>query len=125
MTRKPTVAVIGASTDRAKFGNKAVRAYLRQGYDVYPVNPNARAIEGLTSYRSVRDVPVALDRITVYVPPAVGMRLLDEIAATGAKDIWLNPGAESDELLERAAQLGLKPIVACSILGVGEHPDEL
>lgn len=125
MTRKPTVAVIGASNDRSKFGNKAVRAYLRRGYDAYPVNPNAKTIEGLTSYRSVLDVPVALDRVTVYVPPAVGIRLLDEIAAKGAKEVWFNPGAESDELLERAAELGLKPIVACSILGVGEDPNTL
>jgi predicted CoA-binding protein len=125
MSRKPTVAVIGASNDRSKFGNKAVRAYLRRGYGVYPVNPKAETIEGLTSYRSVLDVPAALDRVTVYVPPAVGIRLLDEIAAKGANEVWLNPGAESDELLERAAQLGLKPIVACSILGVGEDPDEL
>ncbi|MBN1917144.1 MAG: CoA-binding protein [Verrucomicrobia bacterium] len=123
--RKPTVAVIGASNDRSKYGNKAVRAYLRQGYDVYPVNPRAETIEGLPSYRSVLDVPAVLDRVTVYVPPAVGIKVLDEIAAKGATEMWLNPGAESDELLARAAELGLTPIVACAILGVGEHPDEL
>jgi predicted CoA-binding protein len=122
---KPTVAIIGASTDRAKYGNKAVRAYLRRGYDVYPVNPKERTIEGLTCYRSVLDVPVALDRISVYLPPAVGLKVLDEIAAKGAREVWLNPGADSDEVIERATALGLRPIVACSILGVGEHPDQL
>jgi predicted CoA-binding protein len=120
---KPAVAVIGASNDRSKFGNKAVRAYMTQGYDVYPVNPREASIEGLRCYASVLDVPVELDRITVYLPPAVGVRVLDEIAAKGAAEVWLNPGAESDEVLERAAELGLKPIVACSILGVGMNPD--
>ena len=122
---KPTVAIIGASTDRAKYGNKAVRAYLRQGYDVYPVNPKERTIEGLKCYRSVLDVPVELDRVSVYLPPAVGLKVLDEIAAKGAKEVWLNPGADSDEVIERAGELGLRPIAACSILGVGERPDQL
>jgi predicted CoA-binding protein len=121
---KPAVAVIGASNDRSKFGNKAVRAYLRAGYDVYPVNPNEETIEGLTCYASVLDVPAELDRITVYVPPAVGVKLLDEIAAKGAKEVWLNPGAESDEVVERATELGLRPIAACSILGVGQDPEQ-
>jgi predicted CoA-binding protein len=122
---KPTVAVIGASNDRSKFGNKAVRAYVSQGYDVYPVNPRETSIEGLRSYASVLDVPVELERITVYLPPAVGIRVLDEIAAKGAAEVWLNPGAESDEMLARATELGLKPIVACSILGVGLDPDAI
>jgi predicted CoA-binding protein len=122
---KPAVAIVGASKDRSKFGNKAVRAYLRQGYDVYPVNPKEETIEGLKCYGSVLEVPVALDRISVYLPPAIGLKALDEIAAKGAKEVWLNPGAESDEVVARATELGLQPIVACSILGVGEHPDEL
>jgi predicted CoA-binding protein len=121
---KPAVAVVGASNDRSKFGNKAVRAYLQQGYDVYPVNPKEETIEGLTCYRSVLDVPAQLDRITVYLPPAVSVKVLDEIAAKGAKEVWLNPGAESDAVLDRATELGLRPIVACSILGVGQDPEQ-
>ncbi len=122
---KPTVAIIGASNDRSKYGNKAVRAYLRQGYDVYPVNPKEETIEGLESYASVLDVAVELDRITVYVPPAVGLELLDEIAAKNAKEVWINPGADSDAVLRRAAELSLEPVVACSILGAGDDPDRL
>jgi len=121
---KPAVAVVGASNDRSKFGNKAVRAYLQQGYDVYPVNPKEETIEGLTCYKSVLDVPAELDRITVYLPPVVGVKILDEIAAKGAKEVWLNPGAESDEVVQRATALGLRPIVACSILGVGQDPEQ-
>jgi len=121
---KPTVAVVGASKDPSKFGNKAVRAYLQQGYDVYPVNPREETIEGLKCSRSVLDVPVELDRISVYLPPAVGLKVLDEIAAKGAREVWLNPGADSDEVIARARELGLEPIVACSILGVGEDPDQ-
>jgi predicted CoA-binding protein len=123
---KPTVAVVGASNDRQKFGNKAVRAYLRQGWEVYPVNPRAETIEGLRSYRSVLEIPVAeLDRIAVYVPPEVGLRLLDEFAQKPHRELNLNPGTASPELLEKAEQLGLRPILACSILAIGENPAAL
>ena len=74
---KPTVAIIGASTDHQKYGNKSVRAHLSQGYEVYPIHPSANEIEGLTAYPSLQDVPAEnLDRISVYVPPSVGIQLL-------------------------------------------------
>jgi predicted CoA-binding protein len=120
-----TVAVIGASSDRSKFGNKAVRAYLKQGYTVYPVNPKGEEIEGLATFKSIREVPVRPDLMSVYVPPVLVMRMLPEIAEKGCDELWLNPGTESEEVLQEAAKLGLNAIVACSILGVGEHPRDL
>ncbi|QDU49986.1 CoA-binding protein [Gimesia panareensis] len=120
---KPTVAIIGASTDRQKYGNKSVRAHLSQGYDVYPVHPSASEIEGLTAYPSLSEVPVQiLDRISVYVPPEVGLQLLEEIHQHGAREVWFNPGSESPDLLERARALGLNVIQACSIIAIGESP---
>jgi predicted CoA-binding protein len=117
---QPTVAIVGASSDRSKFGNKSVRAHAAQGYRVFPVNPKGGEIEGLPAYASVAEIPVArLDRVSMYVPPAVGMKLLDEIAAKGCDELWLNPGSESDELR------GLNPIIACSIVDVGVDPHEL
>ncbi len=128
MTADPqrrSVVVVGASTDRSKFGNKAVRAYLRQGWTVYPVNPHAERIEGLRVYRSLDEVPGPVDRVTLYVAPEVGLELLPKIAALRPKELFVNPGADSDALLARARELGLEPIVACSILDIGEHPDRL
>jgi predicted CoA-binding protein len=122
----PTVAIVGASADRNKFGNKSVRAHLSQGYDVFPVNPKGGEIEGLKAYERLADVPVArLDRISMYVPPAVGMTLLDEIAAKGCDELWLNPGSDSDELADAARARGLNPIIACSIVDVGVSPHTL
>lgn len=116
------VAVIGASTDRRKFGNRAVRAFLRQGYDVVPINPHETTIEGLATYRSVLDVPGPIDMATVYVPPETGLTLIGEIAQKGIREVWLNPGAESPALVAAAQALGLTPIEACSIVGIGETP---
>jgi predicted CoA-binding protein len=120
-----SVAILGASNDRNKFGNKAVRAFVRQGYTVYPVNPGAKEIEGLPAFKSVRDVPVRPQMISVYLPPAVLLTVLPDIAARGCDELWLNPGTESEEVLAEAEKLGLNVIQACSIVGVGVSPREL
>jgi hypothetical protein len=119
------VAVIGASSDPAKFGNKAVRAFARQGYTVVPIHPKEPEIEGLKAYASVLDVPGQIDMASMYLAPAVGLRVIEEVAQKGIPEVWLNPGADSPELADRARALGLRTIVACSILGVGEDPRAL
>lgn len=114
---KPTVAIIGASADRSKFGNRSVRAHAGCGYTVYPINPRGGEIEGLTAYASLADTPAGrLDRVSLYVPPKVGIGLLEEIAAKGCDELWLNPGTESPELIDRTAELGLNAVVACSLI---------
>ena len=120
-----TVAVLGASNNRQKYGNKAVRAYVSQGYRVYPVNPTETEVEGLPAYRSILDVPERPNLISVYVPPPVLRKLLPEIAAKGCDELWLNPGTESADALAEAERLGLNVIQACSILGVGVSPGSL
>ena len=117
-----TVAIIGASADRGKFGNKSVRAHLKQGWDVYPVNPKGGEVEGLKVYTSVGDIPVKLDRVSLYLPPALALKLLPEIAGVRPAEFFVNPGAESEELIEQARNLGLDPILACSIVDLGETP---
>ena len=120
-----TVAIIGASNDPRKYGNKAVRAYLRQGYTVYPVNLHEEHIEGLPVFRNIQDVPARLQMISVYLPPALTLRALPDIAAKGCDELWLNPGTESEEVLAEAARLGLNAIQACSIVGIGLSPESL
>lgn len=116
------VAVIGASGDRRKFGNKAVRAFLSQGYAVVPVNPQEAEIEGLKAYPSVLDIPGPVDMATVYLSREAGLRVMPEIAQKGIKEVWLNPGADDDGVIAAARAAGLEPIVACSIMGIGDSP---
>ena len=120
----PSVAVIGASHDRRKYGNKAVRAYVESGYTVFPINPKEATIEGLTAYPSVKEIPSPVDFVSLYVPPAVGLKLLPEIAALEPRELWLNPGSESDDLIEAAADLRVRTVVACSIVALGLSPEE-
>jgi hypothetical protein len=118
-----TIAIIGASNDPRKYGNKAVRAYLQQGYTVFPVNLREESIEGLPAFRSIRDVPVRPQLVSVYLPPALTLRVLPDIAAKGCDELWLNPGTESEAVLAEAARLGLNVIQACSIVGIGLSPE--
>lgn len=120
----PTVAVIGASANRRKFGNKALRAFRHRGYTVVPINPHEREIEGERAYASVLDYAGRIDEATVYVPPEIGERLLDQVAKKGIPKVWLNPGADAGAVVTRARSLGLETIVSCSILGIGESPGD-
>ena len=118
-----TIAIIGASTDRSKYGNKAVRAFTQGGWTVYPVHPAVPEIEGLKCYASLAEVPGPVFRISLYVPPAIGKKLLPEIARKPHQELFLNPGSEDPELVEQAQSMGLNPIQACSIVNIGLRPD--
>lgn len=120
-----TVAILGASRQRHKFGNKAVRAHQAEGYAVYPVNPSAEEIEGLPCYSSLADIPVErLNRVSVYLPPEKTLELLPEIAAVQPAELWLNPGSESDDVVAEAERIGLTVIQACSIVSLGRMPTQ-
>jgi predicted CoA-binding protein len=117
-----TVAVIGASADRRKFGNKALRAFRQAGYRAIPITPRHTEVEGERAYATVLDYPHVIDMATIYVPPAIGERVIADVAAKGIAEVWFNPGSESAALVARARALGLTPIEACSIVGLGLNP---
>jgi predicted CoA-binding protein len=122
MSDKKTIAVLGASSDHAKFGNKCVRAYVQAGWDVYPVNPKGGEFEGLAAYVRLADVPVALDRISVYLPPVITMATIPEMVEKGAGEVWLNPGSADHRVVDAARTAGLHVVDACSIVALGLTP---
>jgi predicted CoA-binding protein len=119
-----SIAILGASKDSAKFGNKAVRGFVQKGWTVYPINPNASSIEGLPAFQSIIDLPHRPNLVSVYLPPAVLVKVLPEIAKVGCDELWLNPGADSPEAVELAERLGLNVIQACSLVGHGVSPHD-
>ena len=116
-----TVAVIGASSNREKFGNKALRAFASKGYTVFPINPVETIVEGHPAFKSVLDVPGAIDMATFYVPGSVGVRVLDDLVKKGIPEVWLNPGADDRQVVEKARSLGLKTVQQCSIIAIGDY----
>jgi len=120
-----SIAIIGAVNNRDRYSNKAVRAYKNRGYRVYPVSIRNDEIEGLKAYRSILDVPGDVDAASLYVNPGLGIKLLEDIQRKGVRTLFVNPGAESDELIERAESLGLNPLMVCSIMSIGVDPEEM
>lgn len=119
MVTNRTIAIVGASSNPTKWSYKAVMTYLDAGWEVFAVNPFEQEVVGLKTYPTVRDIPRdRLDRVSVYLPPRRGMAVLEDIASKQVDELFINPGAESDELVDKARMLGLDPILACSILAV-------
>jgi uncharacterized protein len=128
-----TIAVVGASASRQKFGNKCVRAYQDAGYQVYPVNPSERVIEGLPVFRTLADVPAPLERISVYLPPPLTLSLLPAIAravtagsagSAAGTEVWFNPGSADSAVLAEARRLGIAARPGCSIVDIGRRPGD-
>ena len=118
-------AVIGASRDRAKYGNKVLRAYLQNDREVYPVNPNSKEVEGLDTFPDLASLPQAVYGISVITQPDVTLRIVEQAAELGIKNIWMQPGAESENAVQRAEQLGMNTIAGgpCVLVTLRYHED--
>jgi len=104
-------AVVGASNDRAKYGNKVLRCYLQAGKTpVHPVNPREREIEGLAAYASLSALPALPRAVSIITPPEVTEAVVEECAALGIRHLWMQPGAESAQAVARCEELGLECI---------------
>jgi uncharacterized protein len=114
-------AVIGASVDRSKYGNKVLRCYQQHGKEVYPINPRATEVEGLKAYPSLASLPVKPKAISVITPPAITEQVVREAAAAGVAHIWMQPGAESDAAIDAAEALGMSVIAGgpCVLVVMG------
>jgi uncharacterized protein len=114
-------AVVGASVDRSKYGNKVLRCYQQHGKEVYPINPRAAEVEGLRAYPSLGSLPVKPKAISVITPPAITEQVVREAAAAGVAHIWMQPGAESDAAIRTAESLGMSVIAggACILVVMG------
>jgi predicted CoA-binding protein len=105
-----TFAVVGASSNREKYGNKVLRAYLQTNRKVFAINPNEQEVEGVPSYPNLASLPEAVDAISIITQPAVTEKIIEQAAAAGIHHVWMQPGAESPRALERAEELGMNAI---------------
>jgi len=103
-------AVVGASANREKYGNKVLRAYLQNQYDVIPVNPKAEEVEGLAAAADLNSITGTVNGVSVITPPAVTEKVVTETIKLGIQHIWLQPGAESQRAVEMAEQAGVNVI---------------
>ena len=103
-------AVVGASQDRSKYGNKVLRAYQQQQRAVYPINPRAEEIEGEKAFPDLASLPESVHGISVITPPKVTAAIVEEAGKLGIQNIWMQPGSESEDAVSRAEELGMNVI---------------
>jgi hypothetical protein len=119
-----SVAILGASTDRTKFGNKAVRAFRDRGFRVYPINAKVAMVEEIAAFPTVQALPVRPEIVSVYLPPAVLLQLLPGLSSGGFGELWLNPGTDTPEVLSAARELKIPFVQACSLIRMGVNPSD-
>src|SRR3989344_3832258 len=119
-----SIAIIGASKNHEKFGNKCVRAYKKLGWKIFPVNPKEKEIEGLHCFPSILALPEKPSLVSVYLPPAVTISIIPELKKSGVKEAILNPGAESKELIEALKAAGINAVLVCSFRLQGLKPED-
>lgn len=122
MSVPESVAIVGASSDRARFANKALRIYRELGARVFPIHPIEARIEGIETFRSLRDLPTPVELVLLYVRPEIGLGVLEDAADSGSRRVFLNPGTESDAIDAAITRLGLEKRSGCAIVAVGKSP---
>ena len=116
-------AVVGASQDRAKYGNKVLRAYLQNNLEVFAVNPSADEVEGLQAYSDLASLPDSVDGVSIVTPPVVTERAVEQAIQLGVKNIWLQPAAESQTAVTHAERAGIDLLAGgpCVLVALGYH----
>ncbi|STY25983.1 CoA-binding protein [Legionella taurinensis] len=114
-------AVVGASNDRNKFGNKVLRCYLQHHKNVYPVHPAETTVEGLAAVKAVSHLPDTVKSISIVTPPPVTEKIIAEAIARGIENVWIQPGTESRKAMDEALQHGLNVIGGgpCILVALG------
>lgn len=103
-------AVVGASNDRAKYGNKVLRCYVQHHKKVYPVNPNEDQVEGINSVRDIADLPDEVKSLSIITPPKITEKIVDAAITKKIQHIWMQPGAENENAIQQCKKNGINVI---------------
>lgn len=116
-------AVVGASSNREKYGNKVLRVYLQKHKKVYPINPHEKSIEGVDCLPDIKSLPTNVKSISIITPPSVTEKVVVEAIAKGIKNIWMQPGAENNEAIKLCETNGINVIAKgpCILVTLGFH----
>lgn len=121
----PEFAVVGASTDRMKYGNKVLRCYMQHYMTVHPVHPHEQLIEDLPVFSSIKELPNEVHSISIITPPPITEKLVAEAIKKGIKNIWMQPGAESEKAINECIKHHINVIAGgpCILVKLGYHED--
>lgn len=94
-----TIAVVGATDDPSKYGYVIYRDLKRKGFTVFPVNPQRDSVDGDQAFATLADMPQKPTIVNMVVPPEITIQILQQCLDLGLLNIWLQPGAESPEVM--------------------------
>ena len=119
----PVFGVVGASTNRDKYGNKVLRCYQQNDLRVIPVHPKEKQVEGLDCVASVADLSAEVQSISIITPPQITEKVVEQAAAHGIKNIWMQVGSESPAAVTYCEEQGLNVIAdgSCVLVVLGYH----
>jgi len=117
----PAFAVVGASNDKNKFGYKCFDCYLKNSMKAYPVNPRGETVLGQQAYKRLSDLPEKVESVSIITPPVVTEAVVEEAINLGVKNLWMQPGADSQAAVEKAEAAGLNVIYGgpCLLVELG------
>lgn len=104
--RSGPFAVVGASSDRAKFGNRVLRCYLEHGCEAIPIHPKEKRIEGVTAYADLTQMPRMPGAVSIITQPVITTWVVHQALSLGIRQLWMQPGAESEEGIAEAEAAG-------------------
>ena len=114
--RQKKFAVVGATDNPEKYGNRIVKNLKSRGYEVYPVNPKLKEVEGLECFSSLADLPCEVDVIDFVVPPKVAEEILMQCKELNLDRIWLQPGSESETVLDFCRSNNMKVVHSVCVM---------
>lgn len=117
----PSFAVVGASPDRTKYGNKVLRCYIQNQRPVVPVHPSADEVEGLKAVKNLTALGRSDVGVSIITPPPVTLKVVEEAIKLGITRLWMQPGAESDQAITLAEENGIEVIAGgpCVLVVLG------
>jgi len=116
MLGKKVWAVVGATENPDKFGNKIIKKLKRFGYEVYAVNPMYQEVDGEICYPSLSELPVKVDCVDVVVSPDKSINVLQEVIELGIENIWFQPGTFTPEIVDKSEQSGINTVYLNCVL---------
>lgn len=119
---EPVWAVVGASNNPRKYGNRIYKTLRTAGYTVYPINKRESEVEGDKAYASLLDLPETPTVVDMVVPPYQALEIVQQAAEAGASAIWFQPGAEDAEAINWAKANGLDVVEDCILVQHVQSP---
>ncbi|GKX31210.1 CoA-binding protein [Vallitalea longa] len=119
MLKEKKWAVVGATDDTSKFGYKIYMRLKNNGYTVYPISIKCDEIDGDKAYKELADLPEKVDVVDFVVNPRIGISIMKQCKELGIKNVWLQPGTVSDEIIDYAKENNIETFRGCVLVALG------